>query len=272
MGECPVNFVPYQGACVRQCPTAAFEFVMDNNQPRCVLRYDNTKTVNLTPVSAVPRQQGEPLPTVESLRTSDPTRYAVFKTESDRVSARIAIIRDELDKNRQVEDAFKELQRAENIRDESPEAYQQARTNYYTLLQGPTWVEGEKQRVAKVEVDPLAAQYRDSYNSLASRQKNQQRTQDIMKSVKDGVLTLKDDFKYTTSIFKDQIENLKNQINIERRGREKVEVDGSSAFYKWVDALFNLFIIAGLFYAIFVFWQKLRTKPQPTYAPIALPR
>lgn len=271
MGECPTSFIPYQGACVRQCPTNQFSFQMDNNQPRCVSNTDGTKVVNLTPVSSVAKEPGKPLPSMESLRTSDPSRYALFKTESDRVDAEIAIIQNQMDKSKQIDTAFKELQQAENVRDTSPEAYEKARVNYYSLIQGPEWVEGEKERVAKVDVDPLVNQYRTSYDSLLSRQQNQQRTQDIMKSVKDGVLTLKDDFKYTTNIFKEQIDNLKNQINIERRGRSMPDSEASD-FFKWVDALLNLFIISGLIYAVFVLWQKLRPKPQPTYAPVAVAR
>ena len=272
MGECPSVFVPYQGACVRKCPTANFEFLMDNNQPRCVSKVDRTKVVNLIPVSALVQEPGKPLPTMQSLRQSDPSRFAAFKTEEDRAYAEMLVIALEMDKQKQIDDAFKKLQQAENVRDKSPEAYGQARVNYYSMTQGPEWVEGEKERVSKVEVDPEISKYRMSFDSLKSRQQNQQRTQDIMNSVKEGVLTLKDDFKYTTNIFKEQIDNLKNQINMERRGREKPTSEGGD-FYKWVDALLNLFIIAGLIYAVFVFWRKLRTAPpQPTYASIALPR
>ena len=266
MGECPTNFVPYQGACVRQCPSNWFSFVMDNNQPRCVLNSDNNKRVNLTPVTSIRTSAGDPIPTLESLRQSDPSRYALFKTESDRVDSEVDKIVSQLNLQTERENAFKELQQAENVRDKSPEAYEQARINYYSMIEGPEWVEKEKERVAKVEVDPLVNQYRTSYSSLTSRQQNQQRTQDIMNSVKEGVLTLKDDFKYTTGIFKEQIENLKNQINMERRGREKPQTEATD-FYKWIDALLNLFIIAGLIYAVFVFWRKLGKQPAPAYAP-----
>jgi hypothetical protein len=269
MGECPTNFVPYQGACVRQCPPNVFSFVMDNNQPRCVLKSDNTKRVNLTPVTSVPREPGQAVPTLENLRQSDPSRYALFKTESDRVDSELNIIESQLDLQNERENAFRQLQAAENVRDQSPEAYQQARTTYYSMTEGPEWIEREKERIAKVDVDPLVNNYRTSYSSITSRQQQQQRTQDIMNSVKEGVLTLKDDFQYTTQIFKDQIDNLKNQINIERRGREKPQTEDTE-FYKWLDALLNLFIIAGLLYAVFVFWRKLGKSPAPAYAPAVI--
>jgi hypothetical protein len=271
MGQCPSTFAPYQGACVRECPDSQFTFLTSNNQPRCVSTTDSTKQVNLKPVTTLLLENGKPLPTMESLRQSDPGRYALYKTESDRVDAELQVILSEVDKKKQIDDAFKALQQAENVRDESPEAYGKARLAYYTMVQGPEWVEIEKQRVAKVEVEPEISKYRMSFDSLTSRQQNQQRTQDIMRSVQEGVLTMKDDVEYTTGIFKEQIDNLKNEINIERRGREK-PVSQEGDFYKWVDALLNLFIIAGLIYAVFVLWKKLRPVSPPTYAPIAIQR
>lgn len=225
---------------------------------------------NLTPVSALPVTPGKPLRGFMTLRETDPSRYALFRNEWDRYVAEAAIVQSKIDKTKQLDSAFKRMQDAENVRDKAPQAYEQARVGYYSMLEGPKWIEGEKQRIAKVEVDPIVTQYRQSYDTIKSRQQNQQRTQDIMNSVKEGVLTLKDDFKYTTGIFKEQIENLKNQINIERRGRETPETDATE-FYKWIDALLNLFIIGGLLYAAFVFWRKLGSRrEQPAYAPVAI--
>jgi hypothetical protein len=231
---------------------------------------DPSKKVELTPVNAIMPEQGKPLPTMESLKASDPARYAMFKTESDRVDAALTVLIADIDKKKLEDDAFRALQKAENVRDESPEAYEAARVGYYSMIEGPEWIEKEKDRVSKVDVAPEIQRYKSSYKDIATRQQNQERTQDVMKSVKDGVLTMKDDFKYTTGIFKEQIDNLKNQINIERRGREKPQSEATD-FYKWLDALLNLFIIAGLLYAVFVFWRKLGKSPAPpAYAPAVI--
>jgi hypothetical protein len=48
--------------------------------------------------------------------------------------------------------------------------------------------------------------------------------------------------------------------------------ESSQDFYKWIDALLNLFIIAGLLYAVFLFWKKYSSSPaQPIFTPVALP-
>jgi len=272
MTQCPSPFVPYNGACIQGCPQRMneWEFTSVNNQPRCVLKADNTKGFSLVPVTSLQVPVGEELPTVYELANRDPSRYQLYETEMTRVQQETLTILEQQDKQTRINTAFDALQKAENIRDQSPEGYQRARSAYYSLTRGPEWFEDEKKRIAKVEVEPDVSRYRSSYDILSSRQQQQQRTQDIMNSVKDGVLTLKDDFQYTTNAFKEQIENLKNQINIERRGRGKVEGEGTE-FYKWVDALLNLFIIAGLLYAVFVFWQKLSVKSsQPAYAPMVV--
>jgi hypothetical protein len=269
MAQCPVTFVPYQGACVRQCPLNQYDFLTENNQPRCVLKSDNTKKVNLIPVSSLPVVPNQPVPSMEILKTTDPSRYSLFNSESLRVDAEIANIQLQLDNASKINAAFVQLQSAENVRDQNPEAYQQARVSYYSLLRGSDWIETEKQRVARTEVQPEIDRYRANYNALKSRQENQQRTQDVMTAVQEGVLTMKDDFKYTTGVFKEQIDNLKNQINIERRGREKVE-DGGVGFYRWFDLVLNLLIVLGLGYAVFLFWKKLKPPAQPAYAPLTV--
>jgi hypothetical protein len=182
-----------------------------------------------------------------------------------RVSAEIAVHLKKIDKDKQVADAFKALQDAEDTRDEAPEAYQAARVAYYTLTKGPEWVEGETERVSKVEADPEIQRYMTNFNDIMDRKTAQQRTQDVMRSVNDGVLSLKDDVQYTTKTFQDQISNLKNQINIERRGREKAEGE-EGPFTNWVDMLLNLLIIVGLLFAGLTIWRRLS---RPAVVPMA---
>ena len=253
MGECPSTFIPYQGACVRKCPTSQFTYVTENNQPRCQYTGDATKTVLLNPVSAITQAPGSPLPTLAGLRGRDPERYAAFVSESDRVDAAIAAILTTISKSDKIDNAFRELQLAENIRDVAPDAYETARVAYYSLIKGPDWLEDERIRIQKAEVDPEVARYRQAYNDVNERKNVQTQTRDVMQSVKSGVLSLKDDFMYTTKTFKDQMETLKSQINIERRGREK-PVEGDYDFFKWIDVFLNLLIIVGLLYVAYILW------------------
>lgn len=266
--HCPAPlFKPYGGGCIHGCPSGSrvIEERTDGGQARCVYKPDPTKYVNLSIIGGIPYSEdfrANVLPWMYDVEQKDPARYQQFKAEEDRVSTELNELMDSIDKQTKIDDAFKTLQAAENNRDKAPDAYERARIAYYTLLRGEEWIETEKERVTKAEVDPEVAKYRTAYDDIASRQNAQQQTQDAMNSVKDGVLSLKDDFQYTTNLFKDQIENLKNQINMERRGREKSDGD-EKGFFPWVDLILNFCIIAGLIFAGLTFWRKLYYRPSP---------
>ena len=195
------------------------------------------------------------MPSMGDLRTRDPERYALFNKEATRVEEEIAILMKSVSKDQQIEDAFRTLQEAEDARDKAPEAYQMARIAYYTLTKGSGWIDEEKKRIASAEIDPEIRQYRTALDEANNRKNLQQRTQDVMRSVKDGVLSIKDDVQYTTKTFQNQIDLLKNQINIERRGREQ-PVGADAPFFKWIDTILNLLIVVGLVYAGYLIWQK----------------
>lgn len=263
MAQCIDGFIPYNGACVKSCP-AGFQFLSEGNQPRCAYKSDNSKSVPLTPVPSIPVEAGRALPTLDQIRSRDPARYTQLMAETDRVNGEIAILMKTVDKKTQIDNAFKTLQRAEDARDEAPEAYQTARTAYYTLTKGPSWVDEETKRIVSAEIDPEINRYRSTYTDAVKRKDAQQHTQDAMVWVKDGVLSLKDDIQYTTKTFQNQISQLKNQINIERRGREHEDTD--NPFYAWIDAVLNLLIVVGLLIAGYMIWRKVSQSPS-AYAP-----
>ena len=65
------------------------------------------------------------------------------------------------------------LDTATDNKDTNPEAYEQARIAYYTLLNGQTWLVGEKDRIAEEEIAPVITQYSDQYKELNDRKKQQ---------------------------------------------------------------------------------------------------
>jgi hypothetical protein len=65
------------------------------------------------------------------------------------------------------------LKNTEATKDSNPEAYTQARTNFYTIKEGPGWVTKEKQRVGKEQANPLLEQYQEKYNSLKQQLEDQ---------------------------------------------------------------------------------------------------
>jgi hypothetical protein len=130
---------------------------------------------------------------------------------------------------------FTALQRAENARDTAPDAYQAARTAYYTLVNGPTWVDQEKTRIANIEAQPIVDSYVARYNDIQAKKNQQQSTIDVVNGVRDKILTVKDDLMFSVSTFQKQIGDVKNQIN-----KNKVEQTQSiTAVSSWVDTFLN---------------------------------
>lgn len=197
--------------------------------------------------------------TLEDLRKKDEVLYGQYIEERDRFKGDIAIVYGKISNDEKLKNAFQRLQDAENVRDQTPSAYQQARTTYYTLLKGDTWKDEERQRVMKSEVAPIVRSLTESKNSIMQQYDNQRRTIDVVKGLKDKVLSIKDDVKYAADTFKEQLGKVENAINRERREKDIVPEKG---FFEWFDLVLNITIIGGLLYLIYTLYRKF-TKPTP---------
>jgi hypothetical protein len=196
---------------------------------------------------------------LEELQTADAARAAEFATERDRFNRELAVAYGNIDKNQKVTDAFNDLQKAENARDASPEAYQVARTSYYTLIKGEGWINEERARVAKAEVDPEVKRYRDSVNAISSQSREQEKILDVVTGVKDKVLSLRDDFQYSVNAFQGQLGKLKDQIAYDKRKRA-AEGEATPA-WSWLDGILNVLLAAVLIYAAYSLYRKVSNRP-----------
>lgn len=240
------------------CPAERnFERVNDNGQYKCVYKSDRSQFVNLSTIGTLEFSGS----TLEELQATNPNAATQFSNEKSRVTSELTSKYRSIYESRRIDDAFKALQDAQNAQDEAPEAYQAARTNYYTLLYGEGWKETEAARVAKTEVDPLVQQYKTNYRDLKSRIDSQKTTIDVVNNLKDNVLTLKDDFQYSVNTFSEQLEKLRNQINLDRRDRVKLKEDDP---WKWIETVLNILIVIGLLAAIGIGYSRWSTYQQRT--------
>lgn len=249
--SCPNGFQvsPTNGrTCVVACPQdKGFETAVVGGMPVCRYKDDNSIRVNL--MSVFPPAEGRGL-TLETLKG-----YSQAQENFDKDFA-VAYAR--IDKQKRIGDAFKDLQAAENARDQSPQAYQDARIRYYTLVKGDSWVEEEKTRITNSEVAPKILQYMNSYRDMNSRISQQQQTLDVVNNVKDKVLSMKDEFAYATTTFSKQIDQLKNQINIEKKQRKKESKS-------WMDLIVNILLVLAGITAIVVLIRRLVMPKRPAY-------
>jgi len=265
MGQCPSSFraIGNGAACVSECPTEkGFDFQSPNGQPRCVYKDRPEFFVNLSPVDWVYHginNRPDPNLTVDGIRNIDSTLYTRYKTEQDRVGAELAVILSKIGKENQMKDAFQKLQDAENVRDQAPDAYQQARSTYYTLKEGDTWQQKERERILKAEVDPLANKFVENKTSALRQYESQRKTVDVVNGLKDRVLSLRDEVKYAADTFKGQLGKVKDAINKERKGRVS---ETTVSIWDWLDTILNIVIIASLLYVIYLLYKKFYT-PSP---------
>jgi len=225
--------------CTVECPsTQGFDSRNVNGEPLCVYRDRPEVRLLLKQAPALQIKQGDPIPTLQQLQTSNPSIYAKFKEIKDDFDTKFPLVTAQVTRDLQIADAFRAMQAAENVRDQSPQAYQDARNRYYTLVRGQDWIGEESQRIANAEVLPKLGQYSQIKTDLTTRLNQQQQTIDVVNSVKDKVLSMRDDFAYTTNTFAKQISDLKNQINIERKRAEVQKVE----MFSWVDMFLNILI------------------------------
>jgi hypothetical protein len=256
--KCPTPFVsPGLSTCVAPCPADKL-FVREGgaNGYKCVYSPDKTISVNLVTLG-MPAFAGS---TVEDLVRKDAAAAREFSAEKVRVEREIAAAYDNIDKSKKIADAFNGLMKAENARAESPDGYQVARATYYTLLKGDGWINEERTRVAKADVDPVVNQYRSSVNTITGQSQQQARILDVVNGVKDKVVSLKDDFSYSATTLSKQLEKIKSQIIVDTRKRES---EPEAAAWTWVDGILNVVLAAALLYAAYLLYRKV-TTPRPT--------
>lgn len=97
--------------------------------------------------------------------------------------------------------AFKALQDAARNKDSDPDTFEAARLRYNFLSKGPAWLRQEKQRITSEKLDPILAQYRDIYTSLANEEKTQSAYTDSIEAIRDKQSSLKSSAEKHASYF-----------------------------------------------------------------------
>jgi hypothetical protein len=105
------------------------------------------------------------------------------------------------------------LDAAEENKEDDPTGYKKARIAYYTLLNGQGWLQTEKQRIAKHEVEPLLQSYTMKYNTL----KNEQQSQKVFANLHSILKSQEDADISDHSFFKKQLEKEKSQTDVLNR-------------------------------------------------------
>jgi hypothetical protein len=185
-----------------------------------------------------------------------------YEAELKRFNDALAVEDAKIDKTTKLATAFNKLQESENARDTAPDAYQTARVAYYTLLKGDTWIEEEKNRVANAEAQPIIDNFLDKYKGLQYTRSRQQAVIDSMNNVKQSVLGVKDDLDFSVSNFQKHIDDIKNQINKDKRDQD-IQLAKATT---WIEVILNWMIALVSLIAIY-FLVKYLMRPKPGAPP-----
>ena len=258
---CPLEFVMSQGACVVKCPTL-YKLKVVDGVPSCVVESPSGENIVKFGLTSVAPMEGAVLDQEAARGTSVVHFPPDFKDAYASFERDLALANSTLGTTTARDQLFTALQTAENARDTAPDAYQAARTAYYTLVNGPAWVEQEKNRIANVEAQPIVNGYVARYNDIQAKKNQQQSTIEVVDGVRDKILTVKDDLVFSVSTFQKQIDDIKNQIN---KNRVK-QVQTIAATSSWVDTFLNWVIALVTLIAIVLLGRRFMTKggPAPT--------
>jgi hypothetical protein len=278
MGNCPSEFAyaPNGNGCIVECPSGkGFELTSDNGYS-CVYKEDRAINfpLKVTPIyfpeqaPAATPQGGTATPYTRQGPKSykDVPNHKVYEEAILDFNEKFTVAMGKVDKEKQTAAAFANLQAAENVRDQSPDAYEKARIDYYTLTKGETWLEDEKQRVANTEAVPLMNKYLSSYSDLVNRTEQQKQTIDAVNGVKDNVLGVADDMRFSVAAFEKQLTEIKNQIEIDKK-KKVIEV---ASYSSWFDLIMNILIALVTCVAIFFVGRAVMKRVTPS-TPITPP-
>jgi len=129
-----------------------------------------------------------------------------------------------------IEKRKEDIKNAYNLmKNSTPEAYPQARINYYTLKDGQGWLRSEKERIANIEIDPII-------NSLSKKLE-----QSIPKEPED-----------TTYIQRRLLEE-KDKVGVVSRSFELgiTPKEDTSSWYSYILNLLIAFFAIGCIYLLF---------------------
>jgi len=252
--SCPfVDTTTVNGSCYLKCPDG----FVDGENNTCVSSIDSSVKVSRSGLQPFPMGGGvtvgaNGMPTVAPVhmysrygqaKDDYPDLYNAYKDESERFEAAIAAAKTKLDKEAQVAKAFEDLQAAENVSDKYPDAYQKARTNYYTLLKGPEWAETELTRVAQTEAGPVVQSYSEQYRTVMGQFNQQKSVMELIQNAKDKVFGVQDDLQHATTTFGKQISDMQNQINMNNAAHQQ-QVASVSWFSWFINMLLIVLLVA----------------------------
>jgi hypothetical protein len=123
-----------------------------------------------------------------------------------------------------------------------PSGYNKARVAYYTLLEGPGWLEKERQNLAQNEVLPIL----NNFNSQFDLLKKEEESNKMFVNLADSLRAQSKEADYDSQYLKRVLEIEKNKADVESRTNE-LNFNSNSYLPLLIDGLIALLLIGAAF-------------------------
>jgi hypothetical protein len=211
---------------------------MVDGAQRCVHRVDPSATVQLRAQPAVGRDKDDNSSfTIDSLKTNEPDSYSRYSAEQTRFNKELEYTNARVNRQVEIDEAERDVVAAAGTA-----AQETANQRYLELTNSPDVVQAMHR--SKIESD--VNEFINEYQFLNAQMHQQQQTLDLVNSVKDNLLTVKDDMEYSVGTFSKQISDIRNQININRKSHQLANDYG-----RWLSIGLNVFIVLALIFLLF---------------------
>jgi len=256
--SCPIefDFTPSGTSCVVRCPESEGYYLKSSGQVlSCSYRTDPTIQFALTtaPIYMAGGQESPDHPVLmanDGYRKLPDALKQAYQKAIDDFNTKKAVADAGIANDVKVSNAFAALQAAEDARGTpaGETAYENARVAYYTLTKGEGWAETEKERIAQTQAQPIIDGLVSQYRNLQAKQAEQASTIQVINGLQDKVLTVKDDLAFSVRTFQKQVDNIKNQINIDKKN----QADATKATVSWIEVVLNWMIAIATLVCIFL--------------------
>ena len=263
--------------CVQKCP-APYRFYEVgigkeengtlNTNSMCVYPENDKVWVQ---VDAVPKAQAAlvallrlPNVTYKDLSGMDTDLFDSYRRKTRAFNRDIQAANAKLTSREKIDRAFKEMQSKEESRDQDPDAYEAARSNYYMLTSGTGWADAERERVARMEVAPVLKSYDDKFAEVDSKFAEYNRVVDIINKFRTQVMQGREDLAATLDAVYKHLGNAKSQVNIQKRTAQ----EQTFVLAEWFDTILNGILVIVILVGCILIAYKYMFKPKtiPTVA------
>ena len=126
-------------------------------------------------------------------------------------------------RNKQLVSLQAALHTATVNKNKDPEAYEQARINYYTVRDGEGWLRTEKEKKANAVIDPIISNYQQRYLDMQVAQAKQEAREQARKDAQNEQVGDEDDVRFVH----DLIQKQQDSAGVHRR---LLELGASNSF------------------------------------------